>query len=83
MILDATTKSLEAKLGGAITTNQLPCCCEWVDVTATAFTPGHTDVATNSGTAVTLVAAPASSTQRIVKHVNIYNKDTVAGKSVV
>jgi hypothetical protein len=83
MILDATTKSLEVKLAGAITTNQLPFSAEWVDVTTSAFTPGHTDGATNSGTAVTMVAAPGASTQRIVKHVNIYNKDTAAATVTV
>lgn len=83
MILDATTKSLEIKLGGAITTNQLPFVCDWSDVTASGFTPGHSDGATNGATAVTMVAAPAASTQRIVKHVNIYNKDTVAATVTV
>lgn len=78
MVLDATTKSLEIKLSGAVATNQLPCNCEWVDVTTTAFTPGHTDVATNGATAVTLCAAPSSSTQRVIKHINVYNKDTAA-----
>jgi hypothetical protein len=83
MILDATTKSLEIKLAGAITSNQLPFCAEWVDVTVDDFTPGHTDGATNSGTVVTLVAAPDADTERIVKHINVYNKDTVSATVTV
>jgi hypothetical protein len=83
MILDATTKSLELILGGAVTTNQLPVCVEWTDVTASAFTPGHSDTASNGGTAVTICAAPGASTQRVVKHVNVYNKDTVAATVTV
>jgi hypothetical protein len=83
MILAATTSSLEVILAGAITTNQLPCVSSWVDITATAFTPGHTDTQTNGATAVTLVAAPGASTQRQVKYINIYNADTVSATVTV
>ena len=78
MILDATTKKLEILLGGAITTNQLPFQCEWVDVTASASTPGTNGGLTNGATPVDLVPVPGASTQRIVNGFNIYNADTVA-----
>ena len=78
MILDTTTKSIEAYLGGAITSNQLPVMTAWADHTTTTFAPGGTDILTNGVTAVTIVGVPGASTQRQVKYINIYNYDTVA-----
>lgn len=78
LILDATTKTLEVDLDGAITTNQLPFQANYVDVTTTTYTPSENDGTTNSTTNVTLVAAPAASTQRQVKLITVYNADTVA-----
>jgi hypothetical protein len=77
VILDATTKKLEILLGGAVTANQLPFQCEWVDVTASASTPGTNGGLTNGATPVDLVGVPGASTQRIVNGINIYNADTV------
>ncbi len=76
MILDATTKKLEILLGGAVTANQLPFQCEWIDNTSTASTPGTNGGLTNGATAVDLVGAPLASTQRIVRAINIFNADT-------
>jgi hypothetical protein len=76
IVLDATTKSLEIVLAGAITTNQLPFSAYYADKTATTFTAGSNDGATNNTTAVTVVAAPAASTQRLISNVTIYNADT-------
>jgi hypothetical protein len=45
-----------------------------------AFTPGQQNAALNGTTYVDVVAAPASSTQRVVKNVCIYNADTVANE---
>lgn len=42
-----------------------------------AFTPGGDDGAMNGTTAVTLVSAPASGAQRIIKTLTIQNRDTV------
>jgi len=78
IILDATTKTLEIDLAGAVTTNQLPVVASYVDVTTTAYTPISSDTATNSTTAVTIVSAPAASTQRQVKLLTVYNADTVS-----
>lgn len=78
IILDATTKTLEVKLAGAITTSQLPVVASYVDVTTTAYTPISSDTATNSTTAVTIVAAPAASTQRQIKLLTVYNADTAS-----
>lgn len=83
LFLDTNTRSLEIVLAGAITTNQLPFTASYVDITPTGFTPATNDGASNSTTAVTIVAAPASSTQRQLKFVNIYNADTVAASVTV
>jgi hypothetical protein len=78
IILDATTRSLEVVLSGAITTNQLPVVASYVDVTTTTYVPGATPTVTNSTTPVTIAAAPGASTQRQVKMITVRNADTVS-----
>lgn len=80
IILDATSESLEILLAGAVTTTQAPFTVSYADHNAAtpSFTPGSSDGVTNNTTAVTLVAAPAASTQRQVKRINVYNDDTAA-----
>lgn len=78
LIFDATTKSLEFKLGGAPSTNQAVFTSMYVDHTSTTYTPGTQNGVSNSTTAVTIVSAPAASTQRSLKYCNIYNRDTAA-----
>lgn len=78
IILDATTKKLQALLAGAVAANQCPIVASYVDLTTTSFLSGQSDTATNNGTAVDIVAAPAASTQRQVKYLSLYNADTAA-----
>lgn len=78
IILDKTTSILKAKLGGAITTNQPTFICGYADSTASAFTEGANVGELNGVNEVSLVAAPASSTRRVIKSISVYNKDTVA-----
>lgn len=78
MILDATTKSIELDLGEAHTTNAIPITVDYVDLTTTTTTPGCSDTASNGTTAVTIVSAPAASTQRKVNYISVYNADTVS-----
>lgn len=78
IVLQDTNDSLEIILNGAVTTTQLPFVASWVDITSTAYTPGQTNGTSNDTTAVTIVASPASSTQRQVKLVTVFNADTVA-----
>ena len=78
MILDTTGKSIRVYLGGAKTTNELEWVSDWADHTTTALTPGATHGTTNGATPVAVVAAPASSTQRQCRFLNVYNSDTVA-----
>jgi hypothetical protein len=76
VILDATTKLIEAVLDAAPAANQLHFVASWADMDATTFTPGATSGLTSSTTPVTVVAAPASATQRQVKFLSIFNADT-------
>lgn len=78
IILDATTKTLEIVLGGAVATNQLPVQVAYADITTTTFDPKHNDTASNSTTPVTITSAPAASTQRQIKTINVYNRDTAS-----
>ena len=76
MILTSTTQTLEIDLLAAVTTNQLQVTVDYVDFTSTTTTPGVQASASNSTTAVTILSAPASSTQRKVNLVTVCNRDT-------
>lgn len=77
IILSAATDILEAKLGGAITTNQLQCVASWRDISASAFAPDRTVIVTNGATPVNVVGSPAAAVQRVIDFVSVYNSDTV------
>jgi len=81
MILDSTTKTIELILGAAATTNAMPVTVDYVDITTTTTVPGSLDSASNGTTLVTIVAAPAASTQRKINLITVYNADT-ASKAV-
>jgi hypothetical protein len=83
LVLQDTNDTLEVVLAGAITTNQLPVVSSWRDITTTGYTPGRSNINTNSTTAITAVAAPAASTYRVIDHVSIYNADTAAATVTV
>lgn len=78
LILDATTKSIKAVMSGAATTNNPEFTAAYADSTTSALTEGANDGALNGTTGVTLVAAPAASTRRVIKWITIQNKDTAA-----
>lgn len=83
MFLDSTSKSLQIVLGSTVATNQLPVVTSWADISGSSLTPGSADMNTNGTTPVTIVAAPASSIQRQVKTINVFNADTTfAGVTV-
>ncbi len=75
-VLDATTKSIQAVMSGAPATTNPSVTAAWADDTGSAFTEGASDTALNGTTPVTLIAAPASSTRRVVKSITIANIDT-------
>jgi hypothetical protein len=76
--LDTTTKSIQIKLAGSVTTTQLDWTSHWADDTGTVFTEGSSDGVTNNVTAVTVVASPASSTRRVIKNITVFNRDTAS-----
>ena len=77
IILSATTDKLEINLGGAVTTNELRSLVSWRDVTTTTYTPGRTVALSSGASDVDISGSPASSTQRVVDLINVYNADTV------
>jgi hypothetical protein len=76
IILTNTTDKIQVILGGSTTTNQLRCFASYRDTTTSSITPLRNVLNTNNATAVDLVAAPASSTQRIVDYLSVFNSDT-------
>lgn len=78
MILDATTRKIQALMSGAAATTNPTVTAGWVDLTTTATTQGGTPSNLNGVTAVDIVDAPAGSTQRKVNSIYIYNIDTAA-----
>ena len=79
LILSNTTDNIQIVLGGAVTANQLQCVASWRDISYTpsdSFVPGRTVVNSNDTTDVNLVAAPTSSTYRVVDYLSVYNSDS-------
>lgn len=86
IFLDATTRSLQVNLAGAVTTNQLPIVASYLDINQTSFSAVNASantLATNSTTAVTPVAAPASGNTRQLKYLSIQNDDTAPATVIV
>ena len=78
LILNATTKTIVAALSGAITTTNPVFTAAFADNNGSTFTESASDGALNGVTSVTLVSAPAASTQRVIKSITIQNADTAA-----
>jgi hypothetical protein len=76
MILNSTTQSLEIVLGSAVATNQSPVTVDYIAFTSSATTPSVQLSNTNSTTAVTVLSAPAASTQYKINGITVANKDT-------
>jgi len=83
MILAATTESIEAVLVAAATTTNPVYHVSYADLTVSTFVAGAFNGALNGTTSVTIVSAPAASTQRQVKYLSIFNADTVAHTVIV
>ena len=76
MILNSTTQTLEIVLGSAVAANECPVTVDYVLFTSSATTPSVQLSTTNSTTAVTVLSAPASSTQYKINGITVANKDT-------
>jgi hypothetical protein len=77
LVLNAVTKSIVAALDAAPAINP-DFTVAFGDNTGTVFTEGANDGALNGTSSVTVVAAPAASTRRIIKSITIENKNTAA-----
>lgn len=75
--LTETTDTIEVDLASAHTSTSLKCVATWRDLTSSAMTPGRSLQTTNGTTEVTLVAAPAASTDRLVDFISVFNEDTI------
>ena len=80
IILESHNKSLQLVLGSAVTTNQLHFSASFADTISASAASGASGGLTNNTTPVTLVAAPACSTQRKVKSFSVQNADTACAK---
>lgn len=76
IILDSTTKSIEAVLAGAVAVTQPTYVVSYVDVAPGKYIPGAQDGSLNSAVDVTIVPVPGSGVQRQVKFASFYNGDT-------
>lgn len=74
--LSSTTDKIQVVLGSAVTTTQLQCYAVYRDTTPTSISPLNNQTVTNGVTAVDLVSSPASSTQRLIEYISVYNNDT-------
>lgn len=75
-ILDTTGKSITITMTGAAATTNPDYMSAWADDNGSTVTPGSSDGTLNGTTPVTVVAAPAASTRRMVKEINVYNRDS-------
>lgn len=73
LLLTATTHTLELVTSS---TSAIDYAISYADITSSAFTPDSVQGAISSATTTTILAAPASSTQRQVKLMTIVNKGT-------
>jgi hypothetical protein len=78
MFLDNANRKLQVILAAAKSSVDCPVVVDWVDITASATTPGPTPTVTNGVTAVDIVPAPGGSTQRKVNGLSLVNVDTGA-----
>lgn len=75
LLLDSTQKSIEIVLG-TIPGTELQWTSSYVDVTTSTIGPLASDGTTNGTTPVTMVPAPAASTQRQTKYLSVFNADS-------
>jgi hypothetical protein len=78
LILDTVLKSITIVMSGAAATTNPSFTAAYADNNGTTFTEGANDGVLNGTTAVTVVAAPAASTRRIINTITVENNDTAA-----
>jgi len=78
LVLNATNQSIKAVLAGAVATTQPDFVTTYSDSSSTNFLEAPETGTLNNTTDVTIVSSPAASTNRLIKDINIYNRDTAA-----
>lgn len=79
IVLSQTTDKIQIVLAGTVATNQAQCVACWRDITSTpTYVAGRSVANTNNTTDVDLIAAPASSTQRVIDFLSVFNNDTAS-----
>jgi hypothetical protein len=78
LVLDATTKTIQAVMSGAAATSNPEYTVAYADSTSSSLTEGASDGALNGTSGVTIASAPAASTRRVIKWITIQNKDTAS-----
>jgi hypothetical protein len=76
LVLNATTKSIKVSMAAAAETTNPDFVAAYADNTGSSFTEAVNDGALNGTADVTVVAAPAAATRRIIKDISICNRDT-------
>lgn len=77
MILDTTAKNIQVVLDEASVMSECDYSTSYADITSTTYTDGASDGTTNGIASVIVVAAPAASTQRRVKQISVFNRDSI------
>ena len=72
IVLDSTTKSISA-FAASVSGAAIDYIATWADSTSSTFVEGESDGQLTNSTLVTIVAAPAASTRRVIKTINLYN----------
>ena len=72
IVLDSTTKSISA-FAASVSGAAIDYIATWADSTSSTFVEGESDGQLTNSTPVTIVAAPAASTRRVIKTINLYN----------
>jgi hypothetical protein len=80
IILKDTNSSLQLISTGGV--NGLNYSIDWVDITASSFTPGSTEGNITTATTTTVLPAPAASTQRQVKRISVTNTNLSVTQTV-
>lgn len=78
LVLDATNKSITVVMSGAAATTNPDYTAHYADDTGSVWTEASSDGVLNGTTPVTIIAAPAASTRRIINEITIQNRDTAA-----
>jgi hypothetical protein len=76
IILSNTNEKIRVSLSYAITTSQMSCIVSYRDTSSSSITPARNVIYTNGTSAIDLVDSPASSTQRVIDYISVYNNDS-------